>query len=192
MDVFEYLGVILSVVMGLGVTHILAGLSKTIHFRNSVKIYWVQALWSVNVLIYIVTIWWGMFWWSGLQDWSYFQFMLLILYAILLFFCASLIFPWEISGDFDFEKHFYETRPWFFAVFVLAWCVDIPETMAKSDGGLRGLPEAYLAFSVSQITLAAIAAFWSNMRFHRFYAVFWPVFTLSYLSITTLAEIAAG
>jgi hypothetical protein len=116
--------------------------------------------------------------------------MLLILYAILLFFCASLIFPWEIAGDFDFEKHFYETRPWVFAGFALAWCVDIPETMAKSDGGLRGLPDAYLAFSATQIALAATAAFWSNKRFHKFYAVFWLVFTLSYLSITTLAEIA--
>lgn len=34
MGVFEYLGVILSVIMGLGVTHILAGLSKTIHHRK--------------------------------------------------------------------------------------------------------------------------------------------------------------
>ena len=78
MGVFEYLGVILSVIMGLGVTHILAGLSKTIHHRNSVKPYWVQAMWALNVLIYIVTIWWGMFWWSSQQDWSYFQFLLLI------------------------------------------------------------------------------------------------------------------
>jgi hypothetical protein len=31
MSLFEYLSVFLSVIMGLGVTHILAGLSKTIH-----------------------------------------------------------------------------------------------------------------------------------------------------------------
>ena len=191
MGVFEYLGVILSVIMGLGVTHILAGLSKTIHCRNTVKTYWVQALWSVNVLVYIVTIWWGMFWWSGLQDWSYFQFLLLILYAILLFFSASLIFPWEISDGFDFERHFNETRPWFFAVLALAWCVDVPETMFKSGEGLRGLPDAYLAFAVPHIALAVIAAIWSNKTFHKFYAVFWLMFTLGYLSLTTLAEIAA-
>ncbi len=39
MGVFEYLGVILAVIMGLGVTHILAGLSKTIHRRKTVKPY---------------------------------------------------------------------------------------------------------------------------------------------------------
>lgn len=132
-----------------------------------------------------------MFWWSGQLEWSYFQFLLLILYAILLFLSASLIFPWYFSDDFDFETHFYETRPWFFAVLAIAWCIDIPETMAKSDIGLRGLPEAYLVFALSHFFLNVVAAFWPNKTYHRFYAVFWPVFTLGYLSLTTLAEIAA-
>ena len=54
MGVFEYLGVLLSVIMGLGVTHILAGLSKVIHHRKTFKSYWVHTLWCINVLIYIV------------------------------------------------------------------------------------------------------------------------------------------
>ena len=190
MGVFEYLGVILSVIMGLGVTHILAGVSKTIHHRKTVKTYWVQALWAFNVLVYIVTIWWGMFWWSGQEEWSYFQFLLLLLYGILLFLAASLIFPWDISDDFDFEQHFYETRPWFFAVFALAWTIDIPETVSKSGIGLRNLPEAYLAFAITNIILAVIAALWSNKTYHKIFAAVWPVLTLSYLSLTTLAEIA--
>ncbi len=190
MSLFEYLGVILSVIMGLGVTHVLAGVSKTIHHRKTVKPYWVQSLWAFNVLIYIVTIWWGMFWWSGQQEWSYFQFLLLILYAILLFLCASLIFPWDFPADFDFEEHFYQTRPWFFAVLALAWCVDIPETVAKSHGHLRELPDAYLALAIPHIVLATIAAFSSSKIYHKFFAIFWPIFTVGYLSMTTLAEIA--
>jgi hypothetical protein len=62
--------------------------------------------------------------------------------------------------------------------------------MLKSDISLRALPEAYLAMSIPQITLAAIAAVWPNKTYHKFYAVLWLVFTLGYLSITTLAEIA--
>lgn len=191
MGVFEYLGVILSVVMGLGITHMLAGLSKTIHNRKTVKLYWPQMLWALNVLIFILAIWWGMFWWSGQQDWSYFQFLMLILYAILLFLAASLIYPWDIPDDFDFERHFYETRPWFFAVLALAWCIDIPETIIKSDVGLRGVPEAYLAFVFTLIILSVVAAFWSNKVFHKFFSIFWLVLTVGYLSLTTLRQIAA-
>jgi hypothetical protein len=190
MDVFEYLGVILSVIMGLGVTHILAGLSKTIHNRKTIKVYWVQTLWGINVLIYIITIWWGMFWWSNQQEWSYFQFLLLILYAIFLFLAASLIFPWDISEDFDFERHFFDTQPWFFGVLALAWCIDIPETMAKSTIGLRELPADYLVLAIPHIVLSVVAAFWANKKYHSFFAVFWPVYTVGYLSVTTLAEIA--
>lgn len=115
---------------------------------------------------------------------------MLILYAVLLFLSASLIFPWDFSDDFDFEVHFYETRPWFFAVLALAWCIDIPETMAKSDSGLRGLPEAYLAFVIPNIVLSVVAAFWPNKTYHKIFAIFWPLYTLGYLSVTTLALIA--
>lgn len=191
MGVFEYLGVILSVIMGLGVTHLLAGLSKTIHHRKTVRPYWLQMLWALNVLIYIVSIWWGMFWWSGQQEWSYFQFLLLILYAIFLFLAASLIFPWNIPDDFDFETHFDETRPWFFAALAVAWCIDIPETLFKSDGGLRSLPEAYIAFVGTNLALSVVAAIWSNKTYHKFFGVFWLVFIVGYLSLTTLRQIAA-
>lgn len=190
MSVFEYLGVLLSVIMGLGVTHLLAGLSKAIHHRKTVTFYWVHTLWTVNVLIYIVIIWWGMFWWSGEQEWSFFQFLLLILYAVVLFLAASLLFPWDLPEDFDFERHFFETRPWFFSVMAFAWFVDIPETVLKSDDQLRELPQAYIAFASIHLVLNLLSVFWSNRTYHRVYALFWPVFTIGYLSITTLAEIA--
>jgi hypothetical protein len=190
MGIFEYLGVLLSVIMGLGVTHILSGLSKTIHHRKTLKLYWVHTMWAFNIMVYIVIIWWGMFWWSGQLDWSFFHFLLLIMYTVVLFFAASLLFPWDLPDDFDFEVHFFETRPWFFAVLALAWCVDIPETVLKSDGGLRGLPEAYVFLIVPHLVFALVGVFWSNRTYHKIFAVAWPIFTIGYLSLTTLAEIA--
>ena len=191
MGVFEYLGVLLSVIMGLGVTHILAGLSKTIHHRRTLKLYWVHTLWAFNILVYIVIIWWGMFWWSAQQDWSFFQFLLLILYAIVLFLAASLLFPWDLPGDFDFEAHFFDTRPWFFSVLTIAWCIDVPETVLKSEIGLRELPDAYLVFVIAHLGFSMIGVFWSNKTFHKVFALFWSVFTIGYLSTTTLLQIAA-
>jgi len=191
MTLFEYLSVFLSVIMGLGVTHILVGLSKTIHYRKSLQLSWVHTLWAINILIYIVIIWWGMFWWSKQIDWSFFEFLLLLLYSIALFLAASLLFPWDMPRNFDFNLHFVETRIWFFTVFFFAWCLDIPETLLKAEEGVRALPEIYLGMITVQIILSAVAIFWSNMAYHKFYAVFWPVFTIGYLSFTTLAAIAS-
>jgi len=190
MSVFEYLGVLLSVIMGLGVTHILAGLSKTIHHRKTITLFWVHSLWAINVLIYIMIIWWGMFWWNGQQAWSFFQFLLLALYAIILFFAASLLYPWDIPADFDFDAHYFDTRPWFFAVLAIAWCIDIPETVLKSADGLRDLPQDYIALVGTNLVLFTIAAAWNNRTFHKVFAVVWLVYTVGYLSVTTLAEIA--
>ena len=190
MTVFEYLGVILSVIMGLGLTHILAGLSKTIHHRNSVKPYWVHTLWTFNTLIYIIIIWWGMFWWSNQQDWSFFQFLLLILYAIVLFLLASLLYPWDLPTDFDFETHFFDTRPWFFSVLAIAWLIDIPETVSKSQDSLRDLPPGYAVFSGTLIATSIVGALWSNRTYHKIVAVLWGVVIIVYLTATTLGEIA--
>jgi hypothetical protein len=192
MAVFDYLGVMLSVILGLGVTHLLAGLSKQIHYRKTVRFSWVHTLWTLNILTYIVIIWWGMFWWSRQEEWFFFHFLLLILYAIVLFFAASLLFPWDIPEDFDFEAHFFDIRPWFFSVITFAWCVDIPETVLKSEVGLglRNLPTGYVVLIGVQLFLSALGIFWSNRTFHKFFAIFWPIFTVGYLSITTLAQIA--
>ena len=190
MSVFEYLGVLLSVIMGLGVTHILAGVSKTVHHRKTLKLYWVHSLWAANILIYIVIIWWGMFWWNEQTDWSFFEFMLLILYAVVLFLAASLLYPWNFPEDLDFEQHYFDTRKWFFSVTAFAWVIDIPETVLKSDGGMRNLPDAYVVLVAPLISLSIFAAYTNNRLFHKFYAVFYPLFVVGYLSFTTLSEIA--
>ncbi len=190
MSVFEYLGVLLSVIMGLGLTHILAGLSKIIHYRKTIRFYWVHSLWAFSILMYIVIIWWGMFWWSTQEQWSFFLFLLLILYAVFLFMSASLLFPWNLPEDLDLEEHFFRTRPWFFSILSITWVLDIPETTLKATGHLRELPADYLVFAFFQLSLLLICLFTTNRTAHRIIAIVWPLVMLGYLSTTTLVNIA--
>ncbi|MEN8376968.1 MAG: hypothetical protein ABFS34_16190 [Gemmatimonadota bacterium] len=190
MTVFEYLSVLLSVVMGLGLTHILVGFSKSVHHRDTLKVYWVHVAWGVNVIVYIVGIWWGMFWWSGLPEWTFVEFLLVFAYTVSLFLLASILYPWDIPPDFDFEDHFYRNRSWFFGLLTVAWFIDIPETVLKAEGGLRGLPPSYWGFVAVIILSAVIAALTGNRRFHAAFAVFWFLWVTSYLTLTTLGQIA--
>ena len=175
--------------MGLGLTHLLAGLSKTIHQRDTLRTYWVQLLWVFNIALYIVAVWWGMFSWSGQSTWGFLQFLFILLYAVLLFFLASLLFPWDITPGLDLEEHFWRTRPWFFSILVLTRVVDVPETFLKGQGGLRDLPAAYAVFASIHLVLSIIAAATSNRRFHVAYAILWPVSSIGYLTATILAQI---
>ena len=176
--------------MGLGLTHLLTGLSKTIHHRDTLRVYRVHLVWTLNVAPYIVAIWWGLFWSSGQGSWSFLQFLFILLYAVVLFLLASLLFPWDVAADQDFEEHFWRTRPWFFAILAMAWVIDVPDTQLKGKEGLRAIPAEYAVFALTHITLAIIGASTSDRRSHSVYAVLWPVLSLGFLTFTTLAQMA--
>ena len=190
MSVFEYLGVLVSVVMGLGITHVLAGVSKTIHHRDTMKIYWVHLVWTVSLLIQILAIWWGMFWWSTLDDWQFFQFLFLALYAILLFLAAGMLYPWSIPEDFDFEHHYMYNRKWFFGILFTAWTVDIPETLYKAGTGLREAPALYLSYVGGLLCICLALAYSKNRWLHGILSIVWLASLIFYLGSTTLAQIA--
>ena len=190
MSLFEYLGVLISVVMGLGITHLLTGLSKVIHHRNTVGVYWVHIVWTVNVLLYILIVWWGMFWWSSLSEWSFFQFLFITLYAVVLFLLAAMLYPWGFPTDFSFRKHLIDNRAWFFGLHFAAWTIDIPETLQKAGSGIREFPTVYLPFVGIMLLFSLIGIFTRNTRFHAFFAVYWLVSVVSILWFTKLARIA--
>jgi hypothetical protein len=114
MGVFEYIGVLISVIMGLGITHLATGATKLIQRRDEVRFYLPHALWTLNVLMYILLIWWSMFWWSGHEDWYAYQYMFITLYAIVLFFLAAMLYPWDMDKGFDIRAYFFRNRIWFF------------------------------------------------------------------------------
>ena len=146
MGVFEYIGVLVSVIMGLGITHLATGTGKLIQHRSEVRFYLPHLLWTANVLIHILLIWWGMFSWSGHHIWQAYEYLFITLYAITLFFLSSMLYPWDMARDINVQKHFDENRSWFFGTLLVAWGIDIVATLIKADAGLRPIPQGYFAF----------------------------------------------
>lgn len=48
---FDYFGVLISVIMGLALTHLLRGLGRLMQLRYQAQPYWVHIVWTVNALI---------------------------------------------------------------------------------------------------------------------------------------------
>ena len=191
MDVFEYLSVLVSVILGLGITHLLAGASKMVHHRDTMRLYLPHIVWTVNLLLLILAIWWGMFWWSTLHDWFFFQFLFIVTYAICLFLSAGMLYPWSIPDDFDFERHFMYNRRWFFGFVMAGWIIDIPETLLKGDIGLREVPVLYFVFAGWNIASCLLGILFEQRRVQTVLSLQWFVVVAAYLGVTTLAEIAA-
>ena len=183
---FSYLGVLISIILGLAITHLVVGLSKLIQLRHTVKPYWVQILWTLNILIYVLGIWWTMFWWNRLPIWTVGLFFFIATYAIVLFLLATMLFPWEFSKDLDFRKYFLANRSWFFGTQLVAFLIDIPETILKQTSHIRPVPREYVVFIAVILAINVIGLTSRNERVHAALAVGWFVAVTSYLSLTML------
>jgi hypothetical protein len=191
MGIFEYLGVLISVIMGLGITHLATGAAKLIQYRDSVRLYLPHALWTINVLLFILLIWWGMFWWSGHVNWYAYEYLFITLYAIVLFLLASILYPWDMKEDFDVREYFLKNRLWFYGVLFLAWCLDIPETAAKSSAGLRPVPAAYSWFVGIHLAIAAIGVMTRKHIVHVLLPILFFLAVVIYVLMSSLGYIAS-
>jgi hypothetical protein len=189
---FDYFGVLISVILGLALTHLLRGLAKLIQMRHEVRPYWVHIVWTLNVVMFVLEIWWGMFWWRGLQEWTVEWFYFISAYAIVLFMWASMLFPPEFSSGLDFEKHFFSNRYWFFGIQSVVVLMDVPETLAKGAAHLRDVPKQY-GFIVTALLVISVSGLLSGRRrVHGLLCMAWMLIILSYLFLTPVMSRVAG
>ena len=141
---FDYFGVLISVILGLALTHLLRGLGRIIQMRHETRSYWVHIVWTINVVIFVLAIWWGMYWWKGLMDWTVEWFFFIAMYAVTIFMWAYVLFPAEFAPGVDFEAFFYANRRWFFGLQTVVVLMDLPETLQKAAMHLRPVPPQYL------------------------------------------------
>lgn len=92
MSPFEYVAVLVSIILGLGITQIITGLADALHQKN-VRFYWPHVLWVLLVFILHVHEWWIFYEMRTNTSWQLGQFLFTLLYPINLFVLARLLFP---------------------------------------------------------------------------------------------------
>ncbi len=76
MAAFEYLSVLISIILALGMTRVLAGVGEMLQARSRHRIYWVHVMWIVNLFLYLVIAWWIFYRWRDQQPWNFYLFPL--------------------------------------------------------------------------------------------------------------------
>lgn len=177
MNQFEFVFALLSVMVGLGLTHILSAMGAAIHRLRGrgapIKIDVIFLLWVGVMLTWLVSAWWGEY---KLQTigfvWTFGAYLLFILYYIALFLAIVILVPSHLENVADTYLHFMNGRAWFFGALIIATILDFFDTMMKgTDWALR--PEYFFSQSglfivvgivgwifkprALQITIAAIA-----------------------------------
>jgi len=163
---FEYVMVLVSIVIGLAITHILTALAAGVHRLRgrgaALRLDPIYMLWVGYVLIWLVSFWWYEFNFQALRDeWTFGLYLFVITFAILLFLLAAILIPHRLEGVGDSYSYFMEGRRWFFGVSILAMVFDIFDTLLKgSDYAVLPAAMWYTVFSI----LVVLAALFSRRR----------------------------
>jgi hypothetical protein len=188
---FDYFGVLVSVIFGLALTHMLRGIGRVIELRHEVRPYWVHLVWALNVVVFVLALWWGMYWWRGLQEWTSEWFFFIAGYAVAIFMWSYLLFPGELTPGVDFETYFYANRRWFFGFGMVVFLMDIPETTRKSALHLRPTPPIYPYVIAAFLLMCGIGFVTANRRAHNVLCVLFFMLLIGYLFFSSLERIAA-
>ncbi len=137
---FEYVTVFISIILGLGVTQILTGIADLIHQNNRVKLYWPHVIWIFVVLVLHVQEWWVTFELRSYGPWRLPVFLFILLYPIVLFVLARLLFPFGINeGEIDLKKFYFENYRKIFLFGAMLAFLSVLDTLFIRDFDVQGL-----------------------------------------------------
>ena len=119
MTIFEYIMVMVSLVLALALSHVMRHSADVF---GGERRYGVHATWVVLLVFWILQGWWS-FW--DLRDgteWTFATYLAMFPYPLLLFLTASVLVPSYQSGPVDWKEFFFERKRWFFSIQIIAIC----------------------------------------------------------------------
>lgn len=168
MDAFSYLSVLISIVLGLGLTHLLAGAATLIRFQSEVQLYAPSLVWIGLLFLLHVQIWWAVFELRSVSDWTFFSFLLVLAIPTLAYLLSALLIPdFDRETNIDLKASYFENRRWFFGLFVLIPLVSLTQEWIIS-GGIRW--DADPVFRLGFLVLGLIGFGSRHERTHQWLA----------------------
>jgi hypothetical protein len=122
MTPFEYVIVLISIILGLGITTILTGVAEFIKHPPTGKFYLPYAVWIILVFVLNVHEWWETYSLRSVETWKLPVFLFIILYPIALYILAHLLFPANLKDGVDTKSFYLNNYP---RLFISAIIMDI-------------------------------------------------------------------
>jgi hypothetical protein len=167
---FDYIAVLVSVIVGLGVVHLLAGTARFLTERGRRKPYWVHLLWTWNVFHYLVFFWWFVWRWSTLAEWSLLLFLFILLYSVCIYLLCVVLYP-DPDDPRPAREIYFENRTVFFGLWILLIMVDFADTRLKEHYGLSGFGLGQVLAYLVIVVGSAICARSSDHRVHAAWGI---------------------
>ena len=112
---FEYLSVLVSIVIALGISEVTITWARILQQKASTKIYWLHGFWSVFSLFLMIQFWWGFWRYRTVESWSLLSLVMALAVVITLSLCALMLLPRiRVDNNFNSQSMYFDNAPRFF------------------------------------------------------------------------------
>ena len=177
--IFEFSSGILVIVVGLAITHLLAGLGSIIRYRSQLEVDWLPITWIV-VLLLVLVGWCYAIWdiLHEIESLEYTHFLVFFFTSTLFYLAARLITP-DISraGKLNLTDAFFETKTAFFLSSAAAYTV-ISSYIWSVEGFAHTLSTLEGILGLALLVLMVVGAVLKTTKSHWVLVSLW---TTTYL-----------
>lgn len=107
---FEYCTILISIILGLGITQLLSALSELLYHFKKVSFYWPQLCWVVFVLFLHIQDWFITYQLKDKPAWHFGELLFILLYPVALFMVAKLLLPTNDKEESRDMKSYYMSQ----------------------------------------------------------------------------------
>lgn len=107
---FEYVSILVSIILGLGITQILSSFADLLYNHKRVKFYWPHSIWVLFVLFLHVQDWFVTYQLKDKTIWRLPELLFILLYPITLFVAAKMLLPTNEEEEKYDMKMFYNNQ----------------------------------------------------------------------------------
>jgi hypothetical protein len=176
-----------SIVVGLGISHLLSGTGKLVVARRRVSMYGPTLMAVLLVFLAHVQFWWGNLGYGEEVEGNFFAFLAFLVAPVLLFLLSVLVLPdFDQEGELSLQAHFEENRSWFLGI-----AVALPVMSALRNVLVQGDP-VFTAERPFELAFAALALSGILIRNPRYDTVMSALMLVLFASMMLLTGLQPG
>ena len=165
MTLFEFILVLVSLILAIGVTQLLQGVANIVRFRKELRRNWVPLCWMATLFVLTAAHWWSL-WEMREAVWTFPGFFYLLLPPTLQYFAISLLVSFSLEPDgASLADEFQRVRVPFLGA-LLAWVI-----LVMWDGAILGVEAAWnflrlnQIFGVAMLVTGLVSSRWVVQKF---------------------------
>jgi hypothetical protein len=106
---FDYLSILVSIIVALGITALLSNAARYIRLRDEIVGYAPAAVWGVTLFLLLVQIWWVSFYRRDIGSFTFFGFILYLMIPVLVALLSHLVLS-DLAPGTNVEGEFLKVR----------------------------------------------------------------------------------